>query len=269
MPLRCTTLLTAALLTAAPLAATALPASAATCTAPKVVLTQVNPSPVVVGATGTAGFDLFVVVRANGCAVSKVTALVTSPTKGTVDMELGEEGTEGGLTAYAVGLDIPASELQNRDAGSWRVRTATHWSNPDAVSSTTSDDDETEVEEQEPVVTNVKVPVLAASNLTARATSADLKKGKITKGKVLTVSGVLSRANWEAGRDTGYAKQKVDLQFRTTKGTFKKVRTLQTRSGGAFAEKVKVDRDGCYRVVFTGNTTTAPDPSKAECIDVR
>jgi hypothetical protein len=132
-----------------------------------------------------------------------------------------------------------------------------------------SEDEPGETEADEPVIASAKVAVLAAADLTADATSSQLKKGRITKGKALTVKGTLLRADWDAASHTGYAKQKVELQFRTAKGGFKKVKELKTGRGGSFAESVKASKDGCYRVVFAGSKTTAPAPSKAECIDVR
>ena len=137
------------------------------------------------------------------------------------------------------------------------------------TSSPTDDEPGDETEDEEPISGSAKVAVVAAADLTADATSSQLRKGRIKKGKALTVKGVLTRADWERATDVGYAKQKVELQFRTPKGSFTKVRTLQTRSGGAFAETVKVSKDGCYRVVFAGSATTAAAPSPAECIDVR
>jgi hypothetical protein len=314
MPMRLTTLLTAAVLTAAPLgvAVTALPAAAATCTSPT-AKAQIGPRTVVVDTTGTAGFDILVAVRANGCTVSAVDAIVTSPTKGTADLTLTALGTVGDVTTYAGGLDLTAAELDNADAGTWRVRTATHWAadaaaaaddpaedepgdddganDDDGAGDDDGDDSGTEpghgsdhqaitagdgsgdepgeTDAHEPVIASGKVAVLAAADLTADATSSQLKKGKIRKGKSLTVKGALAHADWDAGSHTGYAKQKVELQFRTPKGGFKKVKELKTGRGGSFAETVKASKDGCYRVVFTGSKTTAPAPSKAECIDVR
>jgi hypothetical protein len=301
--MRLTTLLTAAVLTAAPLgvAVTALPAAAATCTAPQ-AKAQIGPRTVVVDSTGVAGFDILVAVRANGCTVSAVDATVTSPTKGSADLSLKLVGTVGEVTTYTGGLDLTAAELDNADAGTWRVRTTTHWAGETVAADDdpTTDDDPADddpagddsgddsgqhgtksggddsddqpgsgTEADEPVIASAKVAVVAAADLTADATSSQLKKGRITKGRSLTVKGVLIRADWEAGRSTGYAKQKVELQFRSPKGSFKEVKALRTTSGGAFAESVKASKDGCYRVVFPGNATTAPVPSKAECIDVR
>lgn len=309
MSLRFPTLLSAAALAAAPVAVIALPASAATCTAPE-AYTEAGPRTVVVDTTGTEGFDVLVAVRANGCTVSGVTAVVTSPSKTSADLTLEAVETQGDVTLYAQSVTFTAANLGNDDAGTWRVKTSTTWAEQ-ATADEPGDDDGDEADEpgdddgddgdepgepgddhgddtsaragddepgddepgdddsDEGITGSGKVQVVAASDLTADATSGSLKKGRIGKGKALTVKGTLTRADWEAGRAVGYAKQKVDLQFRTPKGSYKKVRTLKTGARGTFAESVKVKKDGCYRVVFAGSKTTAAAPSKAECIDVR
>ena len=83
------------------------------------------------------------------------------------------------------------------------------------------------------------------------------------------MKGTLTRARWEAGTSTGYAKQRVEVQFKTPKGTFAKVRTVTTKAGGTYSTSFKAAKDGCYRVVFKGSKGVAPVTSKGECIDVR
>jgi hypothetical protein len=268
MSKRLTTLVTAAVLTAAPvgIVVTASPATAADCTAPKTRL-HVSPRPVVVDTTGSQGFDVVLRVSAGGCTVTAVDGSLSTPSRTTTALTLTNAGTVAGVTTYTARVDLTAAQLASADAGTWRVRTATHWAQQQSTSDDAAGESQTEVDEA--ATATAKVSVVAAANLTADATSSQLKKGRITKGRVLTVQGVLTRADWTSGIYTGYAKQKVDLQFRTAKGRFKKVTSVRTRAGGAFAAAVKVSKDGCYRVVYTGSRTTAPVPSKAECIDVR
>jgi len=265
MSQRTTGLITTALLTAAPLAVSALPASAATCTAPEVVTTQVSPRTVVLGATDAAAFVVSVSVRANGCEITGTRAVVTLPTKDSLEQSLTLLSEQDGLSVFAGSVPVSAAALDDDAAGSWKVRTSTSWT-AGATPVTT----ETTGAEVEPAEGEGKVAVLRASRVSADATSSALTKGnRIKKGKALTVRGVLRQASWETGTEVGVAKQRVELQFRTAGGSFKKVRSLQTRSGGAFAEAVKVSRDGCFRVVFSGSRTAAPATSPGECIDVR
>ena len=253
-------LLTAAVLVAAPVAATALPASAATCTTPTTT-TQVAPRTVVVDTAGVNGFDVLVAVQNNGCAIGAVTARVTSPTKGTTNLTLTAGPSDATTTLYLGGLDLTAAELDDADAGTWKVRTSTAWGQ-DAAG--------LEAGREEAVGGSGKVSVLADADVTADATSSALnKKGKISKGKALTVKGTLSRARWEAGTSTGYAKQRVEVQFRTPNGTYKKVKNVPTKAGGSYSASLKAVKDGCYRVVFRGSTSVAPVTSAGECIDVR
>jgi predicted enzyme related to lactoylglutathione lyase len=256
--MRLTPLLTAAMLLAAPVAGIALPASAATCTTPT-VKTQVAPRTVVVDSSGVTGFDIEVAVEHHGCAIGAVEALVTSPTKGSAKLILSAESGNETTTFYSGGLDLTAAELFDADAGTWKVRTSTAWAQDAAGLES----------EGQVVESSGKVSVLADADLTADATSAALRKGKISKGKVLTVKGTLTRARWEAGTSTGYAKQRVEVQFRTPKGTYKKVEHVTTRSAGTYVALVKAAKDGCYRVVFEGSKSVAPVASPGECIDVR
>ena len=256
--MRLTPLLTAAVLLAAPVAGIALPASAATCTTPT-VKTQVAPRTVVVDDSGVVGFDIQVAVEHHGCAIGAVQAVVTSPTKGSAKLALSAEAGNETTTFYFAGLDLAAAELDDADAGTWKVRTSTAWAQ-----------DEAGLEGGGQVVGGSgKVSVLADADLTADATSAALRNGKISKGKALNVQGILTRARWEAGTSTGYAKQRVEVQFRTPRGTYKKVKNVTTKSGGAFTTSVKAVKDGCYRVVFEGSKSVARVSSKGECIDVR
>jgi len=266
MRLRTTTLVTAALLGTGPVGLAALPAAAAACTAPEVVSTAASPRTVVVGSTGTDGFDVRLAVRANGCQVSAVGAVATSPTKTARGLALTAVSTVDDVTTYAGRVDLDAADLDNADAGTWRVRTATQWAGAPPVEEGSADD-ATDVDN--PLVSTAKVSVVAASQLTADATSAAMKKNKIRKGKAVTVEGALVRADWESADYTGYAKQRVELQFRTTTGSYKKVKSVNTRAGGRFTTTVKATRDGCFRVLYAGSKTTAAAPSTAECLDVR
>jgi len=290
MRTRTTGLLTAALLTAAPLAGMALPASAASCTAPTVVATTASPRSVALAAGGTASLTVSVSVRAGGCTLLGTGARLVLPDKQTLEATLAATSTAGDVTSYTGTVPLSADDLANAQAGSWKVRTSTAWAAdapaPGGTATAThlqgdddgddGDDDDQGTGEDEGeeagsqlVEGEAKVAVLRASQVTSDVTSSALTRhNRIKKGKAVTVRGVLSRADWEKGGLAGYAKQRVELQFRTPEGAYRKVRAVKTGSGGAFAESVKVSKDGCYRVVFTGDATTGADPSTGECVDV-
>ncbi|MFG2125085.1 hypothetical protein [Streptomyces sp. NPDC048710] len=93
----------------------------------------------------------------------------------------------------------------------------------------------------------------------------------VTKGKTLTVTGKLSRADWETlGGYHGYAGQKVLLQFRK-KGTsaYTTVKTVTTDGSGNLKTTVKASVDGDWRYRFAGTSTTASAAAGGDFVDVR
>ncbi|MEV6019509.1 hypothetical protein [Streptomyces sp. NPDC051997] len=93
----------------------------------------------------------------------------------------------------------------------------------------------------------------------------------VTKGKTLTITGKLARADWETlGGYHGYAGQKVMLQFRK-KGasTYTTVKTISTSSTGGLKTTVKAATDGYWRYAFTATSTTAAATSGGDFVDVR
>ncbi|WP_282701076.1 hypothetical protein [Streptomyces sp. CC219B] len=99
--------------------------------------------------------------------------------------------------------------------------------------------------------------------------SADAGPEPVTKGKTLTVTGKLSRADWETGGYRGYSGQSVKLQFRK-KGatTYTTVKTVTTSSTGKLTATVKASTDGYWRYAFPG-TTTAKATAGGDYVDVR
>ncbi|MEU5888398.1 hypothetical protein ABZ835_16385 [Streptomyces sp. NPDC047461] len=92
----------------------------------------------------------------------------------------------------------------------------------------------------------------------------------VTKGKTITVTGKLSRANWETNKYAGYASQYVKLQFRkagTT--TYTTVKTVKTSSTGNLSTTVTASADGSYRYSFAGTTTTPAVSATGDYIDVQ
>ncbi|WP_405820006.1 hypothetical protein OG241_31405 [Streptomyces sp. NBC_01390] len=104
-----------------------------------------------------------------------------------------------------------------------------------------------------------------ASRLTANATPEPVKKGR-----TITVTGKLTRANWDARNYGGYSAQPVKLQFRKNgTSTYTTVKTIKTNTKGDLKTTVKATADGFFRYVFAGTTTTSPVNSAADFIDVK
>ncbi|MFJ6897643.1 hypothetical protein [Streptomyces hokutonensis] len=109
------------------------------------------------------------------------------------------------------------------------------------------------------------VPVRRASQLTADATPEPVKKGK-----TITVTGKLSRANWETHKNAGYAGQSVKLQFRKNGSTtYTTVKTIKTSSTGALKTTVTATVDGYFRYSFAGTASTAAVNATGDFVDVK
>ncbi|MFF7978655.1 hypothetical protein ACFZDK_05930 [Streptomyces sp. NPDC007901] len=92
----------------------------------------------------------------------------------------------------------------------------------------------------------------------------------VKKGRTITVTGKLSRANWESGSYTGYRGQAVELQFRKKGGsTYTTLKTVTSGSAGALRTTTKAKADGYFRFVFAGTATTGPATAAGDFVDVR
>ncbi|MFJ6986211.1 MULTISPECIES: calcium-binding protein [unclassified Streptomyces] len=92
----------------------------------------------------------------------------------------------------------------------------------------------------------------------------------VRRGKTVTVTGKLSRANWDTHRYAGYAGQKVTLQYRKkASATYTNVKTITSSSTGALRTTVKATADGYYRYTFAGTATTPAAATPGDYIDVR
>ncbi|MHB9851754.1 hypothetical protein [Streptomyces sp. Tue6028] len=103
----------------------------------------------------------------------------------------------------------------------------------------------------------------------AKATT-DASPEPVTKGKSITVTGKVTRANWATKKYDAYSGRTVSLQFRA-KGadTYKTVKKGTTSSTGGLKTTVTASVDGYYRWVYYGNSTTGVATSTADYVDVR
>jgi hypothetical protein len=103
------------------------------------------------------------------------------------------------------------------------------------------------------------------SKLTANAAPEPVKKGK-----TITVTGKLTRANWETRKYTGYTSQPVQLQFRKKDSdTYTTVKTVKTNNKGDLKTTVKATVDGFFRWSFAGTSTTPAVNAAGDFIDVK
>ncbi|MGA5566674.1 calcium-binding protein [Streptomyces platensis] len=107
--------------------------------------------------------------------------------------------------------------------------------------------------------------VKRASRLTTNASPEP-----VAKGKTVTVTGALTRANWDTDTYAGYTQQPVQLQFRKTgAGSYSTVKTVTSDSHGNLKTTVKATADGTWRYTFAGTSTTPSVTSTGDFLDVK
>ncbi|WP_340378189.1 hypothetical protein U5640_26215 [Streptomyces sp. SS7] len=100
--------------------------------------------------------------------------------------------------------------------------------------------------------------------------SVDAAPEPVVKGKTITVTGKLARANWDRYTYAGYAAQPVRLQFRPKgSSTYTTVKTVTSDAAGKLKASVKAASDGYWRWSFAGTSTTAALKSAEDFVDVR
>ncbi|MFB6947096.1 calcium-binding protein [Streptomyces sp. NPDC060286] len=98
----------------------------------------------------------------------------------------------------------------------------------------------------------------------------DASPEPVKKGKTITVTGKLSRANWEDNKYHGYANQSVKLQFRKKgSNTYSTVKTIKSNSTGNLKTTVTASTDGYFRYSFAGTATTPAVNATGDLVDVR
>jgi hypothetical protein len=146
-------------------------------------------------------------------------------------------------------LTLPAGELYNSDAGTWKEgglavdkSGGSKWQNDLGT-----------------------IPVRRAAKLTADAAPEPVKKGR-----TLTVTGKLTRADWQHGTYVGFGGQAVKLQFRKAgTSTYTTVKTITSSSTGSLKTTVTAGSDGYYRYSFAGTSTTSSVSATGDYVDVQ
>ncbi|MGW1023034.1 hypothetical protein ACWD4J_04820 [Streptomyces sp. NPDC002577] len=107
--------------------------------------------------------------------------------------------------------------------------------------------------------------VKRASKLTTNASPEP-----VAKGAKLTVTGKLSRANWEDLEYHGYSGQEVKLQFKKAgTSSYSTVKTVTTNSTGGLSTTVTASAAGTWRWYFPGTTTTARVISSGDSVSLK
>ncbi len=216
---------------------------------------------IVLGTTGTKSVTVTYTAKdANGVALteaflwqgtdSSTTDGITGGLGTDDDPNCTETATQGTYTCKAVFNIKPATDMKdNGVAGTWKLFLGA-W---DLYANASYNDD---------VAT---ASIKKASTLTADATPEPVKKGK-----AITVTGKLARANWSTGKYAGYVSQPAKLQFRKKgSSTYTTLKTVKTNSTGVLKTTTTATVDGYFRYVFAGTTTTAASTAAGDFVDVR
>ncbi|MFI8891956.1 hypothetical protein [Streptomyces paradoxus] len=92
----------------------------------------------------------------------------------------------------------------------------------------------------------------------------------VYKGKTITSTGKLSRANWEDNAYHGYTNQPVKLQFRKAgTSTYTTLKTVYSDQYGNLKATATAAYDGYWRFSFAGTTTTPAVNATGDYVDVR
>jgi hypothetical protein len=140
-------------------------------------------------------------------------------------------------------------DLWNSDAGTWGAGALAVTSNGD--------------EKEQGGLGTVKVQ--RYSELTVNA-----GPEPVYKGKTITSTGKLSRANWEDNAYHGYTNQPVKLQFRKAgTSTYTTVKTVYSDQYGNLKATATAQYDGYWRFSFAGTTTTPAVSATGDIVDVQ
>ncbi|GGV29454.1 hypothetical protein GCM10010260_82460 [Streptomyces filipinensis] len=92
----------------------------------------------------------------------------------------------------------------------------------------------------------------------------------VSKGKTLTVTGALTRADWNTNTYTGFAGQKVALQFKKSgTSTYTTVKTVTTDSAGKLRTTATANASGTWRWHFAGTGTTSSATAAGDGVALR
>jgi hypothetical protein len=145
----------------------------------------------------------------------------------------------------------PLSDLTNEDAGAWKISL---YAITDAAPDVDTD--------------NAKTWYLKRwSRLSSNAAPEP-----VAKGKTITITGKLERANWDTHKYAGYTQQTVRLQERSLTGSYATTSSHSTGTGsqaGVEKQTRTATADRCYRYKFEGTTTTPAVTATGDCVDVR
>lgn len=145
-------------------------------------------------------------------------------------------------------FDPSVWDMRNSEAGAWKVAARVYFK---------GDGGDTDDE-------GLTVHVKRNSRLTVNASPEP-----VAKDKTITVTGKVTRANWETRKYASYGGRLVSLQFKPSGGaSYTTVKKVYANSSGDLRTTVKASKTGTWRWVYYGNTTTGPSMSSGDNVVV-
>ncbi|MFI6943270.1 hypothetical protein ACIBI4_28735 [Streptomyces sp. NPDC050418] len=146
-------------------------------------------------------------------------------------------------------IDPTYSDIGNEDTGTWKVAARVYLEG-DAHDT----DDE-----------GFTVQVVRASRLTVNASPEP-----VAKGRTITVTGLVQRANLDTDKYASYGGRKVTLQFKPAgSSTYTTVKKVYANSSGALKTTVTATQTGTWRWVYYGNSVTGASTSSGDNVVVQ
>ncbi len=145
-------------------------------------------------------------------------------------------------------FDPSVWDMRNSEAGAWKVAARVFFK---------GDGGDTDDE-------GLTVHVKRNSRLTVNASPEP-----VAKDKTITVTGKVTRANWETRKYASYGGRLVSLQFKPSgAASYTTVKKVYADSSGGLRTTVKASTTGTWRWVYYGNTTTGPSTSSGDNVVV-
>ncbi|MFH8374824.1 hypothetical protein ACH4A7_15010 [Streptomyces cyaneofuscatus] len=112
---------------------------------------------------------------------------------------------------------------------------------------------------------NLPLQVKRATRVTVNASPEP-----VGKGSTITVTGRVTRANWDTHTYQGYAGRSVSLQFKASgSSSYKTIKKVTSSGTGALKTTVKATVPGTWRWTYYGNTTSGAKSSAGDHVAVR
>lgn len=146
-------------------------------------------------------------------------------------------------------FDPSVWDMRNSEAGAWKVGAEVYFEGGGGDT-----DDK-----------GLTVDVKRNSRLTVNASPEP-----VAKDRTITVTGKVTRADWETRKYVSYGGRLVSLQFKASgAAAYTTVKKVYANGSGGLKTTVKASRTGTWRWVYHGNATTGPSTSSGDDVVVR